>query len=149
MDIEEKDRTTPFGMWRYGNDFRSAAIAVLKEHNDKHFMPYYFLIGQSIELSLKAFLLGRGVELDTLRKKYRHNLQKLLKEARHRKLGTEVKLDNIHCGGIDILSIEYSDRRYQYIRTGGMLLPEVWIVQEAADKLSEGLKQYCYDKTKC
>jgi len=148
MATEDTNRTTPFGMWRYGDDFRKAAVAVLSVHNDRHFMPYYFLLGQSIELSLKAFLLARGMELEELRKKYGHNLKKLLDESRRRKLGTEVKLDQVHCGAIHILGIEYLGRRFQYIRTGGMLLPEAWLAQEAADKLSQGLKKYCYKKTK-
>jgi hypothetical protein len=60
-------------------------------------MPYYFLLGQSIELSLKAFLLGRGVPLKELRsRKYGHNLETLLDEARRRKLGLEVKLGGTH-----------------------------------------------------
>ena len=79
-------RTTPFGMWRYGNDFRKAALAVLTEHNDRVFVPYYFLLGQSIELSLKAFLMGRGVSLYVLSsRKYGHDLKALLDEARRRR----------------------------------------------------------------
>jgi len=148
MAKEEINRTTPFGMWRYGDDFRNAAIAVLTVRNERHFMPYYFLLGQSVELLLKAFLLARGVALEELRKKYGHNLKKLLDESRRRKLGTEAKLDSSHCGAIHILGIEYLGRRFQYIRTGGMLLPEARIAQEATDKLSKGLKKYCYMKTK-
>ena len=147
MAKEEINRTTPFGMWRYGDDFRKAAIAVLSVHNDRHFMPYYFLLGQSIELSLKAFLLARGMNLKELKRNYGHDLKKLLDASRRRKLGNEAKLDGIHCGVIHILGIEYLDRRFQYIRTGGMQLPEAWIAQEAADRLSKGLKKYCYERT--
>lgn len=142
-------KTTPYGMWRYGNDFRQAAIAVLSHHNDRAFMPYYFLLGQSIELSLKAFLLGRGVPLKELRsKKYGHNLKALLDEARHRRLGVEVKLEGTHCAVIHFLGIEYLDKRFQYIQTGMMHLPEAWLAQEAADKLSNGLEPYCRKVTK-
>ena len=138
------DRTTPYGMWRYGNDFRKAALAVLLQHNDRAFMPYYFLLGQSIELSLKAFLLGRGVALKELRSKtYGHDLKALLDEARRRRLGLEVKLENSHCAVIHLLGIEYLDKRFQYIRTGMMHLPETRLAQEAADKLSRGLENYC------
>lgn len=50
-------KITSYGMWRYGNDFRKAVLAVRVRHNDRPFMPYYFLLGQSIELSLKPFLM--------------------------------------------------------------------------------------------
>ena len=138
------DWTTPYGMWRYGNDFRKAALAVSSHYNDRAFMPYYFLLGQSIELSLKAFLLGRGVSLKELRsKKYGHDLKALLDEARRHRLGLEVKLENTHCAVIHLLGIEYLDKRFQYIRTGLMHLPDIWLAQEAADKLSNGLEDYC------
>ena len=143
------NRTTPYGMWRYGDDFRKAALAVLSHHNERAFMPYYFLLGQSIELFLKAFLLGRCMPLKELRsRKYGHNLKALLDEARRRKLGREVKLEEVHCAAIHLLGIEYLDRRFQYIQTGTMYLPEAWLAQEAEDKLSSGLEPYCRKVTK-
>ncbi len=143
------DRTTPYGMWRYGNDFLKAALVVLSRYNDRAFMPYYFLLGQSIELSLKAFLLGRGVSLKELRsKKYGHDLKALLDEAGRRRLGLKVKLENTHCAVIHLLGIEYLDKRFQYIRTGLMHLPDARLAQEAADKLSNGLEDYCRKVTK-
>ncbi|MBL6933783.1 MAG: hypothetical protein ISR48_00050 [Alphaproteobacteria bacterium] len=140
----DRDRTTPYGLWRYGDDFRKAALAVLSHHNDRVFMPYYFLIGQSIELSLKAFLLGRGVSLKELRSsKYGHDLKALLDEARRRRLGLEVPLKTTHCAAIHILNMEYLVKRFQYVQVGPMLLPEVRLAQEAADGLSDGLEKYC------
>src|ERR1700722_15478820 len=41
----------------------------------------YFLLSQSIELALKAFLALHGKTAKELRKKFGHNLNKLLKEA--------------------------------------------------------------------
>lgn len=143
-----EERITSFGLWRYGNDFRKAALAVLTHHNNEIFMPYFFLLGQSIELSLKAFLLARGIPLSELRsRKYGHNLKALLDEARHRKLGNEVKLKNTHCAVIHLLGIEYLGKRFQYIKTGSMSIPEPWLAQEAADLLSNGLQQYCLKNT--
>jgi hypothetical protein len=138
------ERTTPYGMWRYGDDFRKAALAVLHVYNDREFMPYYFLLGQSIELSLKAFLLGRGLSLGDLRsKKYGHNLKALLDEAIRQQLESEVPMTAADCAVIHLLGIEYVGRRYQYIRTGRMMLPEISIVQRAADKLLAGLEPFC------
>ena len=141
------NRTTPYGMWRYGNDFRKAARAVLSHYDIAQFMPYYFLLGQSIELSLKAFLLGHGTPLKELRsKKYGHDLEALLNEAY--RLGLEVKLDGTHRAVIHLLGVEYLDRRFQYIRTGMLRLPEPRLAQAAADKLSDGLEKYFERVTK-
>jgi len=59
-------RTTPFGLWRYGEDFRKSGMLVAAENPYSGFMPFYFLMGQSIELFLKAFLLANGVQLRDL-----------------------------------------------------------------------------------
>ena len=135
-------------MWRYGNDFREAALALTDQHDVSRFMPYYFLIGQSIELSLKAFLLGRGESLRALRsRKFGHDLDALQTEARRRQLGREVPLTNVNRAVIQVLGIEYLTRRFQYARTGTMYLPLVALAQEAADKLSSGLESYCRSKS--
>ncbi|MEK6553511.1 MAG: hypothetical protein AABZ54_08705, partial [Bacteroidota bacterium] len=52
----------------------------------------YYLIGHSIELSLKSFLLRRGLKKEELKNKYGHDLSALLSESRRRKLGNIVKL---------------------------------------------------------
>lgn len=145
---KERLRTTPFGLWRYGNDFRLAATYVLDHERSKYFMPYYFLLGQSIELSMKAFLLGRGVAITELRaKNLGHDLVALLGECKRRKIGKEVELSQYHGAGIRILNLTYKPRRLQYIETGLMSLPEAWMVHEAAENLSVGLESFCHKAT--
>ena len=41
-----------------------------------------FLVGQSIELALKAYLLFKGVDLRTLRHDYGHGLHRSLRKAK-------------------------------------------------------------------
>ena len=53
--------------------------------------PALQLYGQSLELALKAFLLKRGVSLETVAA-MRHRLAEILKLSRRHKLGTQVKL---------------------------------------------------------
>ena len=142
------DRTTPYGMWRYGNDFRIAAVIVIAELNEKYFMPYYFLIGQSIELLLKAYLMGRGVTILELKNKFGHNLKKLLRESQKQELHNIVNLQQKHHSVIHLLNMEYLDRRFQYMQSGTMYLPEIQFVQEAADMLSDGLEPFCREATK-
>ncbi len=49
MSHKEKEGIiNPFGLWRYGNNYYHAAIAVYETYNDSKFMPFYFLIRQSI-----------------------------------------------------------------------------------------------------
>lgn len=138
-------RTTPYGLWRYGSDFYKAANSVLIQHNSEHFMPYYFLIGQSIELSLKAFLLADGMQLSTLRKSYGHDLRKLITTSVERNIIDHVPLEDSHVAVMDLMTDEYLERRYQYIKTGMMQLPHIPLVHTAAELLSINLEGYCRD----
>ena len=141
-------QTTPFGLWRYGNDFMRAATTILINHNEQAFMPYYFLIGQSIELSLKAFLLADGVELEVLHKKYGHKLDQLITLANEHNIQEVVNIKNTHVAVIDLMSKEYNGKRYQYIKTGMMNLPHIPLVHEAGELLSTELKNFCYEADK-
>ena len=141
-------RTTPYGLWRYGDDFRKAANYILIYEHSKYFMPLYFLLGQSIELSLKAFLLARGTALADLRgKQYGHDLIKIVEECRRRRIGKYVKLTNLEVGALRILNLTYKPRQLQYIETGTMHLPEVQIIHGIAEKLSAGLEAHCHKAT--
>jgi hypothetical protein len=148
MDTEI-DRTTSLGFWSFAEEYVNAAKAVQKSVGNSISMPAYFLVGHSIELSLKAFLLGRGVPLSELRsrKKYGHDLEKLLQEARRRRLGREVKLSKKEVLSIRLLNYEYNSKLLEYIEIGSTKLPTYVFLESIAIKLVMGLKYYCYQKT--
>src|SRR3990170_611670 len=70
----------PVGFWIYARDFRRAADVL---PNKSAFSPVaYYLHCHSIELSLKAFLLRRGISLRVLRNRpLGHDLIALLSES--------------------------------------------------------------------
>lgn len=86
---DDPQRTTPVGLARYAHDFFDTARAV-QDHLGKGEpydlvspMPSLYLIGRSIELALKSYLLSQGVSLRELRsKKYGHNLHACHKKAK-------------------------------------------------------------------
>jgi hypothetical protein len=109
--------------------------------------PAYFLVGRSIELSLKAFLFARGEKIDRLKQKYGHDLSKLISESRRRKLGNKVKLSRNHLVAIQLLNGPYKLKLLEYTEVGAIILPYYWIVCEVALNLIGGLKSYCYKTT--
>ena len=111
-------------------------------------MPAYFLVGHSIELTLKAFLRSRGVSLKLLRSRtFGHDLEALLKESRKRKLGNEIKLTKSEIESIALLNRTYKSKEFEYIVTGGVTLPTYGVISRIAEKLSKGLKEISYKKT--
>ena len=109
--------------------------------------PAYFLVGHSIELSLKAFLLAKGIGLSELRKKFGHDLAKLISECRRRKLGRQSKLSKNQVVDIKLLSLSYKHKLLEYMEVGTYSLPHYWIICETATKLVHDLKPFCYSAT--
>lgn len=64
MIDDESEEPSPFDMLRYAEDYRVAAEKVIGDCNpleSKWLMPAYYLVAQSMELSLKPYLLSSGL----------------------------------------------------------------------------------------
>jgi hypothetical protein len=109
--------------------------------------PAYFLVGHSIELSLKAFLLAKGVGISQLRNKFGHDLAKLISECRRRKLGRQSKLSKNQVRDVKLLGFAYKSKLLEYIEVGTYSLPQYWIICEIAATLIHDLKPFCYFAT--
>ncbi|MCE2745636.1 MAG: hypothetical protein LW710_06985 [Burkholderiales bacterium] len=106
-------------------------------------LPAYFLLGRSIELSLKAFLIHCGASAEET-KIFRHNLVKLLSEATSRGLENHVSLEQSEVAALDLLSKEYLATRLSYRDTGSTYyLPCIDLTESAAKKLICGLEGVC------
>lgn len=69
-----------FATYRYAQEFHAAA-----KKTDSSLVRTY-LLGHAIELYLKAFLLRSGLTISDLKKKFGHNLKKLLNEAKEKNI---------------------------------------------------------------
>ena len=147
-NLKEKEGTTSaYGLWRYGNDYHNAAMTLFKHHSESAFTPFFSSIAQSIELSLKAFLLAKGHKLSKLRYKFGHDLAKLLLTSIDNDIEKYVNSISQHFGVIDLLNIEYKNKRYHYIKTGMLFLPDVHLILNASSALTVGLENFCFEKT--
>ncbi len=142
--MTEASRTTPAGLWRYGKEFSRAGNLVHRKAHPRLSAPAYYLLGHSIELLLKAFLLGRGVPLQELRsKRLGHNLDALFERARYHQVGREIHLSQVDRGVLHLLNIEYSLKRFEYICAGPIHIPEWSLLQSLSSKLTSGLEEFC------
>lgn len=142
------NKSTPLDFWNYANAFARAGEVVKRAIGDGPYPePMFYLFGQSIELTLKAFLMGRGMPIETLSKKpYGHDLKCLLETARKKCLAQEVHLYPGERGAIQILSEPYLQRRFQYSRLElgkSYSLPVIYYVERAATRLVKILYPYC------
>lgn len=132
-------RTTPIGLVRYACEFMEAARAADDKMGRKEGfeivapVPVMFLVGQSIELALKSFLLSKGVELRKLRSKdYGHSLHRALRKAKELGLDALIALNDDELEAIELLDPLYSTKQLQYIVSGRKTYPVFGPLERAA-----------------
>lgn len=134
------DRSRPFGILRFAEEYRQAADLV--HQNGELLNPAYGLIGLSIELSLKAFLVSRGASEDSLRKKFGHDLDALWAEAHLRRIDRPVKMPG--AGDIvGVLNALYLAHEFRYIRPGVKRIPQWQFISAIAKGLVDALHDHC------
>ncbi len=138
----DPSRTTPIGLSRYAREFFDCALAadnvVGMRHGNEIIapIPVLYLVGHSIELSLKSYLMFHGVPLRELpTKKYGHDLMKSLKKAKELGLGSLVTLDGGELEALEVLNDLYSSKQLNYIVTGSKRYPSFGPIHTACEKL--------------
>jgi len=127
-------RTTPLGMIRYAHEFMEAALAVDEKMGSKPGfeivapIPALYLLGHSIELSLKAYLLSQGVNLRQVRN-LNHDLHACMRKAKELGLLSHVQFTGLEEGALEILNGLYSTKQLEYIVTGAKQFPLFGLVE--------------------
>lgn len=136
----DPSRTRPIGMLRYAIEFYAAAIASDDAIGDSRGYeitaptPVNYLIGHSIELGLKAYLLQKGVGLDRIHK-IGHRLRVAYDEAREHGLDDQFGPESVDVPVLDALDALYSDKQFEYIETGPKTFPVFGPLQHFAREL--------------
>ena len=140
---------SPFGFFHYGKEFFDAAKGFKQP---AHYSPVpYFLYCRSIELVLKAFLLGKGVPKKDLPNMnlFGHDLGKILKKAQEMGLREFVMITPEQ--EKEILKANeyyYSNKGFEYFdvtkaATAYRELPDLLLLEKAAAELVTYLKSFC------
>jgi hypothetical protein len=85
--------------------------------------PTYYLLGHSIELALKSFLLANGTSPGTLKKKVGHNLAKAAHRVINAGSNSVSPIVQEHLGDIDLLNHYYQAKELEYRVTGSKTYP--------------------------
>jgi len=151
---DDPERTTPLGLARYAHDFFDTARAVQAQlgkgepYDLVSPMPSLYLIGRSIELGLKSYLLSQGMTLRELRsKKYGHDLHACHRKAKELGLLSHAQFRPEEEGAMDLLNLLYSTKQLEYIVTGAKTLPIFELVESFARNLIKGVSNHVGYKT--
>ena len=142
--MNEEDRTTAKGLARYARDFYDAAIAadhVIGRRPGYEIsapMPVMFLVAQSIELVLKAYLRHQGFSLDEMRKQG-HDLVGCWQSAIDRGAEDHVQLTPTDLHVLELISDLHVSTELRYIRTGSKTLPVFGPLQNLTTKLLDAI----------
>ena len=130
----DPQRTTPLGMIRYAHEFMEAALAVDEKMGSKPGfeiiapIPVLYLLGHSIELSLKAYLLSQGLTLRQVRN-LNHDLHACKRKAKELGLLNHVQFIGPEEEALEILNGLYSTKQLEYIVTGTKQFPLFGLVE--------------------
>jgi hypothetical protein len=142
---DDPERTTPIGLARYACEFMEAALAAddkmgrREGHEIVAPVPVMFLVGQSVELALKAFLLSKGIPLSKLRQDYGHELHRSLRKAKELGLFAIAPLADDELETIELLDLLYSSKQLQYIVSGVKTFPVFGPLERATLRLLHGV----------
>ena len=102
---------------QYGNHYLEAAEHLAKREPDSWFDPLpYQLLCQSLELHLKSFIwLTDRLSRKTIKNKYGHDIEKLRRHAKKRKLSRHCQLTQPREEAIKLLGPYYKDRKFAYL----------------------------------
>jgi hypothetical protein len=139
---EDPERTTPIGLFRYATEYLQASQACNERLNPKYGVfetvapsPVLFLIGQAIELGLKAYLVEQGVSLRSVRLDYGHDFLKSIKKSKELGFPWALKLSNDEKLLLSILNTLYSTKQLQYIVIGRSLSVKYSFIEPLAISL--------------
>lgn len=134
--------TTALGLTRYAHDYFDSGRAVQEQmgtgtkYEIVSPFPSLFLMGQSIEIAVKAYLLEKGLALASLRQKpFGHDLCGCLERAKQLGLYELMKPHAAELGAVTVLNDLYKTKQLQYIRTGLKNVPDFKLIERFAKNL--------------
>lgn len=148
MPGQESQRTTAIGFARYAFEYIDAAILVEEARGEPQFVPQasytpaYFLAVHGLELTLKAFLLHKGIEIDVLgSRQYGHDIKKCFAKADEMGIAHIFrKYDNDELA-LELLSELNHQHQLRYIQTGFKRFPLWSIVEPLIVRLYEAVSE--------
>jgi len=128
--------------YKLGSKFLEAARLVFEKSHELDF-PGYALIGQAIELYLKAYLRAKGQSVDDL-KSVGHDLKLAFETAEKFGLSQWLQIETNERETLEKLSLVYQSKDFHYKNQGSWELPfPNWTVS-FANRLSQCIEPLTY-----
>jgi hypothetical protein len=135
------DRYTSMGISNDAREFLDAAQLV-RQKKSATFPPTYFLVCQSLELSLKAYLRGSG-HSDAQLRRLGHNLDECMSAAKAGGVDDYVSLSPEDVAAVAAINPYYQFKDFQYSVSGYKSYPHPDLLIKLAERLWQSLRPFC------
>jgi hypothetical protein len=139
----DPERVGAIGVARYAVEFfaagEAADDAIGSEYLDVAPTSVTFLMGRSLELALKAFLIHKEIPLDFLKRDVGHNLERALTRAESAGLSSIVTLTDQDRSIIIMLNASYSKKDLEYFIRGAATYPLYRPLQSVCKRVLEAI----------
>lgn len=146
MNSENIDGLSSAGLLNGADEYLQAAWLVHghQDPNRSLLSPIYFLVCQSLELALKAYLRGKGKTEDFLVRSIGHDLVAALDVAEREGLSGHVKIEAMELHALTKINAYYNSKDLQYaLSYFNKSYPSVEVLSALAKKLVVGLDDFC------
>ena len=100
--------------WALANSFASAAEQLLANQSSQALVPILYLLGHSLELHLKAFIIRHGVPEKNLRNEFGHDLVSSLRQCKRIELCSHLSLSYNQIRQIVRVNHYYQEKQLEY-----------------------------------
>jgi hypothetical protein len=142
---DEIDRYAPLGFYHLAEDFYRAAVHSASLQDTKPRLHYslvlYHLHTHSIELTLKAFLRAKGIDVKELKNKFSHGMTGLMAAATEHKL--RVKKPKRSLQILERLDQLGKVQTFRYFEAGYLNLPALHEVQQLNERMLLAIRPAC------
>ncbi|WP_213770566.1 hypothetical protein [Bradyrhizobium sp. dw_78] len=122
-EISDADRTSAMGLLTDAKEMLAAAKPLHDSKVRKVQRPTHYLLGHSIEVALKSFLLANGASPGTLKKKLGHNLARTARPVIAAGSNSVSPIVEEYLAAIDLLNHHYQVKEIEYRVTGSKTFP--------------------------
>jgi hypothetical protein len=106
--------------------------------------PTHYLLGHSIEVALKSFLLATGTSAGTLKDKLGHNLAKTARRVIAARSNSVSPTIQEYLAAIDLLSHYYQAKELEYRVTGAKTYPGKEVLFAFLDAVIPKIEPFAY-----
>jgi hypothetical protein len=145
MPDEKIDRFAPLGFYHLAEDFYRAAVRSASLEDAKPRLHYslvlYHLHTHSIELTLKAFLRAKGIDVKELKNKFSHGMMGLMGVGTERKLKVRKPKRSLHI--LERLDQLGKVQTFRYFEAGFLSLPTLDEVRQLNERMLSSVRPAC------